>query len=215
MTRWLAIFSFALLIMAVGSAPPAEARCGDDCHFLTDDAGERLGATFERENLIAEGEMAIYLPRSVMVLVTCRGQNRFGDTFYMRRRSRNCSGHFAAWPKRLMTAVAVIATVKPVALFGPPSTCGMCMPSPFEDFDLPDGVIVIEPDFMKQMMPDIYDDDRVMRQLRDLNGISPLDTHGRPTQPKIYIPNNPLRTFPRDSLGRDSFGGGNFGDGRF
>ena len=140
-----------------------------ECDLVRNEIGRVLGMDYVRDGNTTRGELGICRLEEFEILVffPCIGNNTCrSDLEYFRRRSNNCSEDEALWPYNLMTYVTV-ALSRPVQLTGPKTGCGVCMRTPFADFELPDGVKIIDRETLEQIVRDLdaQDETRGIREL--------------------------------------------------
>lgn len=215
--------AFALMVVTSTGA------MGDSYDFVRDQYGEPLGLDYKRDGISILGELGIFHQPRVLVFVACENQDLFVGEEFMRRRNRNCRNQRGHWPEDLMNYVAmnyVGTTVRPikgpsnqpVVLIGTPTACGACMPSPFEDFPLPEGIEIITQEFREQIERKIQTETGfLLPELPNLRGNkipdipSPSILTPSILTPSIPTPSNPTPSNPSNGFGGGS--GGGFGGG--
>jgi len=109
--------------------------------FVLGELGNRLGLIYKYDDIEISGELALDLKNNTLMFVSCESNYYLYDISNMRRRDRNCSNELGVWPDDLFSSIKPTLGNK-IVLSGPPQTCGICTDIPFEDFILPENVII-------------------------------------------------------------------------
>lgn len=132
--------SFAILISVFAliiTFSMFEKLIAQEYEIIEDKYGKPLAAIWKKDLKEVSGELAILKRSRHLVVISCQNNKILKDEKYIFRADRNCNNDFTSWflIKNLPDFI-VAATGQYVVLTGPPTSCGACMPKPFDDFEL-------------------------------------------------------------------------------
>lgn len=148
-------------VMALGGSPTAKAVEYD---LVLDTYGEPIGLSYDVSGWILRGELGILRKWPILLFVECESDMVLYGEQYMFRRSTNCANEVVGWPENLLAdlvGASAVGKVKPartkkVVLTTPKKDCGPCMPDRGQEFDLPEGVEIVDAELLKSIAPEIF-----------------------------------------------------------
>lgn len=191
------MLAFWLLVLTI---PGSVSGQGDDYSLVLNRQGYPLGVIYQRDGTELYGELGRMHDTGLLIFVACTSRNIYLDEEYMRRWERNCQSGSVHWPDDLLSHMQA-AGHRPVRLTGPPRTCGICVPNPFDDLRLPPGVEIIPPD-LRQLLKD------TLPPLELPATMAPVPDTLDITDPGISWWDRPFDPFRQRRIPRNTGGGG-------
>ena len=194
------ISTFLICILLICSVKVAIA---EDYEYVKNNSGQKICLIYEKNGEQKHGELAIHSTNRNLLFISCDKKEIYADEKYFRRYSRNCNNVFSEWPENLVEHIT-LALGEPIVLTGPPSSCGACMPVPYQDFTLPQQV-TIEPEILEMYDGAIFkegdsiDNDKLIEAPRNIPYTS---------QPLINLGIDGFRTGGHSPSGGFPSGGG-------